>query len=135
MGRVKNMVSSTDHKATFAPLAPVSPAAIDTARPFALYAGSLLHHNGTMTTWSENNMTVAGEGYLEIYSADAAKAGITNGDNVKISSALGMITLKAKLSGALQAGVLFVPSNFREVQINLLAKDSSGAVAVKIEKG
>lgn len=135
MGRIKNQISSADHKASILPVKPVPPVSADSARPYALYIGSVLQHNGTMTTWSENNMAVAAEGYVEIFAADAAKAGISGGDNVKVSSVAGSVTLKAKLTDALQAGVLFVPSHFHEVQANLLAKDVSGAVAVKLEKG
>ena len=130
MGRVKNIV--TDAK--FLPLAPAAPTA-DSGCPFSLYVGPILYHNGTYSTWSENNLTVAGEGYIEISSVDAVKAGIASGESIKVSSTAGAITLKAVVSDALQAGLLFVPAHFREAQTNLLTGKASGTINVKIEKG
>jgi predicted molibdopterin-dependent oxidoreductase YjgC len=135
MGRVKNRVAFNDKPAAFAALAPQAIAAGDTARPFSLTVGPILHHNGTYTTWSENNLSVAGQCYVEINPADAAKAGIVNGASVRLSSALGSVALTAKLSDSLQTGALFVPAHFRDAQLNLLQKNAGGQVAVTVEKG
>lgn len=134
MGRVKSKAAFANHEAAFLPLAPAKPVVVDTTRPFALYVGPVLHHNGTLSTWSDNNMTVAEQGYVEVSIGDADKAGIECGDNIKITSDLGAVTLKAKLSNALQAGTLFVPSHCREPHMNALMLNINGAVSVKIEK-
>jgi len=134
MGRIKSRDALSAHPAHFKPLAPVPPAAADTSRPFALTVGPVLRHNGTLSTWSENNLTVAGEAYVEICSSDAARLGIAGGDGVKLSTARAGIILKARPSDALQAGALFVPSHFREAQVNLLTSGACGTVAVKLEK-
>lgn len=134
MGRIKSKAAFANNEAACLPLAPTPPVAADPGRPFALYVGPVLHHNGTITTWSDNNSTVAQQGYVEIYKGDASKAGIAGGDNIKVSSAFGAVTLKAKISNALQAGMLFVPSHSREPQMNTLMGDSSGAISVKVEK-
>jgi formate dehydrogenase alpha subunit len=131
MGRVKNRVGQ---QAVFKPLSPAALAANDAARPFNLGIGPILRHNGSYTTWSENNLTVSGEAYLEICRTDAAKAGLAAGDDVRISSSLGSITLTARVSDALQPGLLFVPTHFREAQVNLLTTNAAGTVAVKLEK-
>jgi len=131
MGRVKNRVASHD---TLAALAPLAAAAVDSAKPFSLTIGPILHHNGTYSTWSENNLSVAGQCYVEISPADAAKAGIAGGAFVKITSAAGSVSLPARLSGSVQSGALFVPAHFRESQAGLLLKDSGTTVAVKLEK-
>jgi formate dehydrogenase alpha subunit len=135
MGRVKNRVAFNDKPAAFAALAPHAVAAGDAAYPFSLTVGPILHHNGTYTTWSENNLSVAGKCYVEIGPEDAAKAGIANGAAVRLSSALGSVVLMAKLSDSLQSGALLVPAHFRDAQINLLQKNAGGQVAVKVEKG
>jgi formate dehydrogenase alpha subunit len=106
----------------------------DTAWPFSLTVGPILHHNGTYTTWSENNLSVAGQCYVEISPADAVKAGIAEGAFVRITSAAGSVSLPAQLSAAVQAGALFVPAHFRESQAGQLLKGSAGTVAVKLEK-
>jgi len=135
MGRVKNRVTFSDKPAVFAALAPSAVAAVDASRPYSLTVGPILHHNGTYTTWSDNNMSVAGQGYLEINPADAVKAGIADGAFVKVTSELGSASLPARLSAGVQPGALFVPAHFRESQAGLLLKGSAGTVAVKLEKG
>ena len=131
MGRVKNRVGQP---ALFRALTPAPLAATDPSHPFSLQVGPILRHNGSYTTWSENNLTVAGQAYVEICGPDAAKAGISVGDDVKLSSSLGSITLTARVSDGLQPGQLFVPAHFREARVNLLASGAAGAVAVKLEK-
>ena len=134
MGRKKNRVAFATKPAVCAPVAPRAVAVGDTAHPFSLTVGQILHHNGTYTTWSENNLTVAGHCYVEINPADAAKASITDGSNVRISSTVGSLSLPAQLSGAVQEGALFVPAHFRESQAGLLLNGSANSVAVKLEK-
>ena len=134
MGRVKNRVAFADKPASFAALSPADVPSGDAAYPFSLTVGPILHHNGSMTTWSDNNMSVAGQGYVAINPADAAKAGIAADNFVKMTSAVGCISLPARLSGSVQAGALFVPAHFRESQAGLLLKGSAGSVAVKLEK-
>jgi NADH-quinone oxidoreductase chain G len=134
MGRVKNRVTFNDKPAVFAALAPHAVPAVDAANPFNLTVGPILHHNGSYTTWSESNLSVAGQCYVEINPVDAAKAGVAEGAFVKITSMLGSASLPARLSGSVQSGALFVPAHFRESQAGLLLKGSAGTVAVRLEK-
>jgi len=128
MGRIKNRTE----KNVFAPL---KPAALPVSSgPFTLKIGSLLHHNGSMTTWSENNMLVAGEAYVEIAPLDAAALAIAEGGLLKISTDSGSVTLKARLSASQQRGNLFVPSHFRDPQVNLLSGSASSLLAVSLSK-
>ena len=129
MGRVKNRTE----KAVFAPLAPA--ALPQQSRLFSLKIGSLLHHNGSMTTWSENNMLVAGEAYVELSVADAATLGVSAGDLLKISTDSASISLKARPSANQQPGDLFVPSHFRDPQVNLLSGSATSPQAVSLAKG
>jgi formate dehydrogenase alpha subunit len=134
MGRVKNRVYSKDKPATFAALLPAGVAAADPAYPFRLTVGPILHHNGSMTLWSDNNMLVAEHGYLEINPADAVKSSFAENILIRITSALGSTILSVRLSDRVQPGALFAPSHFRESQAGLLLKDSANTVAVKLEK-
>lgn len=134
MGRVKSRLAFSDKPAALAATAPLAVPVADPAYPFALTFGPVLHHNGTMSTWSGNNLNVAGGSYLEIAAADAARLGIAGGDSVKLSSTAGSITLTAQLSQAVQAGALFAPSHFREAQPGQLIKDQVTTVAVKLER-
>lgn len=131
MGRVKNRVQ---FNGTFAPLAPAKVSATDKAYPFTLTVGPILHHNGSMTLWSDNNMLVAGHGYLEMNPADAAKSGFAENTLIRVTSAFGNAALPLRLSERIHAGALFAPSHFRESNAGLLLKDSANTVAVKLEK-
>jgi predicted molibdopterin-dependent oxidoreductase YjgC len=113
---------------------PAAVPAADPGRPFSLTVGPVLHHNGSMTTWSDNNMAVAGQGCVAINPADAATAGIAAGSFVKLTSAAGSVSLPARLTGSVQAGSLFVPSHYRETQAGLLLNGAANTVAVKLEK-
>jgi predicted molibdopterin-dependent oxidoreductase YjgC len=134
MGRVKDRLPFREKPSNFATVVPEPVPAIDQAHPFSLTVGPILHHNGSMTLWSENNTSVAGQGYVTINPVDAAKAGIADGVICKISSATGSVTLPARLSGTVQAGALFVPVHFRESQAGLLLQGAANTVAVKLEK-
>jgi formate dehydrogenase alpha subunit len=134
MGRVKNRILSSDKPVTFTAVAPAEATEFDKAYPFKLTVGPIIHHNGSMTLWSDNNMFVAAQAYVAINPADADKAGIAGGTAARITSSVGSITLPAKLSDSIQAGALFVPSHFRESQAGLLLKGSANTVVVKLEK-
>ena len=97
-----------------------------------LLVGPILFHSGTTTTWSENNLTVAPEPYVEISIEDATKFGIGTGAEVKVTSALGSVTGSARLSNRLQPGLLFAPCHFGK--FNTLLEGNSNLAGVKVEK-
>ncbi|MDD2855067.1 MAG: molybdopterin-dependent oxidoreductase [Desulfuromonadaceae bacterium] len=128
MGRVKNRTETS----VSLPLTPIVPAT--TSRRFALTVGATQHHNGSMTTWSENNMTVDGEAYIAISNEDAAVINVVSGDIIAITSDSGSISIKAKLSGTLQAGAIFIPAHFTDSSTTALMTSPSFPVYVSIEK-
>ncbi|GFE62353.1 molybdopterin-dependent oxidoreductase [Geobacter sp. AOG2] len=134
MGRVKNRLAFSDKPATFVPLTPAPVVRRDAAHPLSLIVGPALRHNGSFSTWSDNNMAVAGEAYVEIAPADAHKAGIVTGNVVKLTSPHGSVILTAKVLEKAQEGTLFAPAHFREAQVNLLTHGAGGSVGVKLEK-
>jgi len=134
MGRVKNRTDFAGRKARFEAVQPLAPSAPDAARPFLLSVGSVLHHNGTYTTWSENNLLVAGEPFVSLAPADAATAGIAGGDSVKVTSARGSIVLKAALNNGQQPGTLFAPGHFRDAQLNSLSAGAVNQIPVALAK-
>ena len=129
IGRIKNRTT----KFACVPLTPLAP--LPATRPFALTIGPVLHHNGSMTSHSENNLLVAGEAYVEISVQDAASVGVAAGDLLKITSDAGSISLKARLSEQLQAGALFVPAHFRDVAVTTLTGSASFPQYVSLAKG
>ena len=69
-------------------------------------------HNGSYTTWSASNNLVAPGRYLEINPSDAQNVGVSQGDQVTLSTDTGSKTLPVRISSAVAPGTLFVPSNF-----------------------
>ena len=128
MGRTKNRISTAVCK-------PLTPAALSAAsRPFALTVGPIQHHNGSLTSQSENNLLVVGEAYVELSPADAAALGVTAGNLVSITSDTGSISLKASLSDQLQKGALFVPAHFRAAEVNTLTGSATYPQQVSLSK-
>ena len=129
--KAQYQLRSTGYAFTPVTLLPPSP----TATGFRLLAGPILFHSGTTTTWSENNLKVAPEGYIELFTADASRLGITNGGLVRLTSAAGSITGKARVTNRLQPGLLFAPYHCRDLSVNSLLDKSANLVDVRVEGG
>jgi formate dehydrogenase alpha subunit len=102
---------------------------------FRLLAGPILFHSGTTTTWSKNNLTVAPEGYIEIFPVDADRLNIADGGLIRVTSTTGSITGNARVTSRLQPGLLFAPYHFRDLNVNSLLEGSANLVGVRVEKG
>jgi formate dehydrogenase alpha subunit len=113
-----------------------TPITANTAAPveYQLLVGPIGFHNGTMSTRSANNLSVAAEGYVEIFAGDAAKLGIADGAPVKVTSSTGTMTGTARVSEKLQASLLFAPHHFRDLNANALLEGNANLVGVKVEK-
>jgi len=118
----------------FTPLAPVAPAGADNAYPLTLVVGAIGFHNGTMSTCSENNLTVSPAGFVEIAAADAARLGIADAAQVKVTSAAGSVTGPARVSSRLQPGLLFAPCHFAALNAGSLLRRGTNLAEVKLEK-
>lgn len=113
--------------------------------PFILTTGRMLthYHTGTMTRRSAGTNEHVKEGYVEISPEDAARLNIKNGEKVKVSSRRGAIEIKAKVTGMVSPGIVFIPFHFKEAAANVLTSRELDPVAkipelkacaVKIEK-
>lgn len=84
---------------------------------------NLEHYNaGTMTRRTFNEEIVS-EDVLLINSKDAQEKNITDNDQVRLFSARGEITLKAKISNKVKPGILFTTFHFPELMINRVTGD------------
>ena len=80
---------------------------------------------------------------MEIGESDARKLAITDGEKVKVSSTVGNVTSRVKITDTLREGMLFMPVSFPEAPVNELfdvvlnpetKAPSLKACNVKIEK-
>ncbi len=100
--------------------------------PFIMLTGSSLRHQGTYSRNSESLVSLASECFVEINRQDAKKANIVDGDNVKVESGQGKINLKAKTTGRVPEGAIFVSEDYEWVPVNNLR--SNVYTHVKISK-
>jgi NADH-quinone oxidoreductase subunit G len=102
------------------------------AGKLALVTGSALNHCGTLSLYGEGPMLVCPEGYLEFGREDAAGLKIQDGDAVKVTSATGTVTLKAKVGARMPKGVIFAPYHFATNSINTI---TAGAAVTWVSVG
>ena len=57
---------------------------------------------------------------MEIGESDARKLAITDGEKVKVSSTVGNVTSRVKITDTLREGMLFMPVSFPETPVNEL---------------
>jgi formate dehydrogenase alpha subunit len=133
-GSRNGFVKSTSGKAAPS-LAPIAQPAAPAQPKFQLLVGPIGFHNGTSTTRSDANLSVAPAGFVELHPADAAQLGVSEGGSVKVASASASFTAPAKISDKLQPGLLFAPSHFRELNANALLCGGCNLAEVKVEKG
>ena len=138
-----------DHRAWIW-LRPYEPAAEspDSEYPFWLNTGRVLEHwhTGSMTRRIPILHRAVPSSYVEINADDAARLGIVNGSEVKISSRRGSVKMPANINGRgiPPKGMVFVPFFDEKYLINEVTLDSFCPIskqpdykkcAVKVERG
>jgi predicted molibdopterin-dependent oxidoreductase YjgC len=88
--------------------------------PFTLLTGALLYHlgSGTRSSKAWRLKKFAPQAFLEIGVADAKRIGISDGDKVKVTSALGELTSEVRITDTLPEGTLFMPLSLPEAPVN-----------------
>jgi ferredoxin-nitrate reductase len=86
----------------------------DAEYPFALLTGRLVWHFNTRTRTGRvpRLNTAAPDGFVEIHPEDAARLGITEGDEVEVTSRRGSVRLPARLTARLLVGTVFIPWHY-----------------------
>lgn len=92
--------------------------------PFILTTNRELEHynSGSMTRRTDGNRLL-GQDWLLIHPDDAGKKGIKDGDLVQLESDRGVISIRAKLSEKVQAGLLSTTFHFPEIMVNNITSD------------
>lgn len=123
---------SRGERALFKPSQYIPPAEEpDQDYPFILTTGRILqqYHTRTMTGKSEGINRIAGSSFVEINPKDAAKLGISDGEQVKVASRRGKVFVPARVTNRVAEGVLFIPFHFAEGAANRLTNSALDPIA------
>lgn len=121
------------------------PAEVEDAEyPFMLSTGRRLFHYHTRTQTSRAGLDqMSPEETVDISPFDAQRLGIADQEYVRVSSRRGSIKVKARITGEVPAGLVWMAFHFRDSNANWLTNHASDTVtktpefkasAVKIEK-
>ncbi|PKN31793.1 MAG: formate dehydrogenase subunit alpha, partial [Deltaproteobacteria bacterium HGW-Deltaproteobacteria-20] len=116
----------------FIPTHPQAPAEMpDLDYPFVLSTGRVLehYHTGTMTRKSEGLNRIMPSCPVEIHPEDAARLGIAPGQQVRVASRRGEITVTATVTRRVTPGLVFIPFHFAEAAANALTNSAHDATA------
>ncbi len=109
--------------------------------PQAHAAGSMtllvvpfLRHNGSYTSWSENNLLVAPQATIRLGIADATRLGVKDGDSVTVTASGASVTLPVQLRDGIPAGLAIAPTHFPSSGISGLMTRSA-SLTVTVAKG
>jgi len=117
----------------------------DAKYPFLLTTGRMLshYHTGSMTRRSGGLHELCPEGFVEIHPRDAKKLKIKDGEEIRLTSRRGTVTVKAKITRRVPPKVVYMNFHFAESAANRLtiaALDPLSGIAeakvcaVKVEK-
>ena len=118
---------------------------VDEEYPFWLTTGRVFahYHTSTMTRNCPQLDAEVREGFLELNPKDADTLGVIEGDEVKIASRRGELTVRTSVTDRVGSGVLFLPFHFMESNANVLTNPAYDPIAkipefkvcaVKLEK-
>ncbi len=89
---------------------------------------------GTTTTYSAANNELAPEGLIIINPADAAKLGVDNGGQLRVTGPAGTASGKVMVHGMVPAGLIAAADNFVGMNIQQILPSGSNCVAVTAAK-
>jgi predicted molibdopterin-dependent oxidoreductase YjgC len=103
----------------------------DAEYPLVLTTGRSLwqYHSGSMTRRAPGLEQLAPRCWLEINPGDAGRLGVRDGDAVSVSSRRGTIATRARVTGTIKPGVVFMPFHYAEAAANELTNTAVDAVA------
>lgn len=95
----------------------------------------IIHHNGTMTSWSENNCLVVSQTTVALNGGDAQKLGVSSGDSVQIAANGATVKAIVSLDAETPAGLAVLPNTFAASAISSLMSKPAASFTVTITKG
>lgn len=133
--RGKGLLQGIDHK----PAAELP----DEEYPILLTTGRKLSHYNVMTRFSDSLLTLDPHEEAEIHPVDAAKLGLRDDDEIRVSSRRGSVVTRVKITDKIGPGVIFMTFHYKESPTNELTNAVFDPIsktgeykvcAVKIEK-
>ncbi len=133
--RGKGLLQGIDHK----PAAELP----DEEYPILLTTGRKLNHYNVMTRFSDSLLTLDPHEEAEINPADAAKLGLRDDDEIRVSSRRGSVVTRVKITDKIAPGVIFMTFHYKESPTNELTHAAFDPIsktgeykvcAVRIEK-
>lgn len=90
--------------------------------PLILTTGRVPYHwhGGSITRRIDSLNAEMPTGFADLNPADAARLGLKDGDLIRVSSRRGSISIRARISSEVKAGVVFIPMHFSECAANVL---------------
>ncbi|MBN1946890.1 MAG: formate dehydrogenase subunit alpha [Bradymonadales bacterium] len=103
----------------------------DEEYPMVLNTGRMLYHyhTGTLSRRSKVLDTIVGQGYVEVSPADARRLGIEDGEQVRLTTRRGSISIQARVTDIVDEGRVFAPFHFWESPVNQLTNDAHDPTA------
>jgi predicted molibdopterin-dependent oxidoreductase YjgC len=94
----------------------------DEEYPYLLNTGRVPFHflGGSMTRRIDLLNKEVPTGYVDINPDDAGRLGIQEGEDLKVASRRGEISIKARVTDEVEPGMLFIPMHFSECAANVL---------------
>ncbi|OGV65836.1 MAG: formate dehydrogenase subunit alpha [Lentisphaerae bacterium RIFOXYC12_FULL_60_16] len=98
----------------------------DADYPFVLSTGRTLYHYniGNMTRKTAPIAQKQNANFVEMHDADAERLGIVDGGAVRVTTRRGSISVRARVSGKVRPGALWMPFHFAESSTNRLTHDA-----------
>lgn len=100
--------------------------------PFEMVAGTSMYHFGSTSTRSNNLLELCSEAYVEINPDDAKGLGLKEGELVEVKSAAGAFVAPARISGNVNRGLVFVPTNFPSLGVYRLFQENTTMCRVRL---
>ncbi len=104
----------------------------DTEYPLCLSTGRMLEHfhAGSMSRRSRVLSGIVRENEIEVNRKDARRAGVKDGEMIRVKSRRGEITARASVGGVASVGMVYIPFHFVEAAANRLTNDALDPVAL-----
>jgi formate dehydrogenase alpha subunit len=103
----------------------------DEKYPFILTTGRNMfqYHTGSMTRRTAKLEHESPVGYVEVNPQDAAELGVSDGQQVRVSSRRGQIEARAWVTGRVPRGLVFAPFHYAEASANVLTNPALDPMA------